>query len=115
MSVVKKCLEFSGLYEAELLVELMLRYWKHPLAANVEFRNEILEGAGSVLRSCEAGEQQVIEALPAESMSFVAAAWYVEWTSLSHGAEDPDGGRKAWLEAVKQSVPSCFCPPNSLS
>jgi hypothetical protein len=49
-------LAFSGLYEAELLIELMLRHWQHPLAEDGEFRNNLLEGAADVLRSCVAGQ-----------------------------------------------------------
>jgi hypothetical protein len=113
MSLAKKCLAFSGLFEAELLIELMVRYWAHPLAADREFRNELLEGAGNVLRSSVAGEQ-VMEDIPAKQMNFVAAVWYVEWSALSDGREDPNGLRRAWLENVRQSVPSCFCSPNSL-
>ena len=113
MSVAKKCLAFSGLFEAELLIQLMLRYWAHPVAADPDFRNELLEGAADVLRSCVAG-QQVMEDIPAEQMNFAAAVWYVEWNAVSNGAEDPAGQRRGWLEKVRQSVPSCFCPPDSL-
>lgn len=113
MSVAKRCLAFSGLFEAELLIELMLRYWQHPLAADEEFRNELLERAAGVLRSCVAG-QQVMEDLPPRQMNFVAAVWYTEWSALASGAEDAQGQRQAWLESVRKSVPSCFCPPDRL-
>jgi hypothetical protein len=113
MSVAKKCLAFSGLFEAELLIELMLRYWSHPLAADEEFRNELLEGAAHVLRSCVGGHQ-ALEDIPAKQMNFVAAVWYVEWRSLNDGADDPNRRRRKWLEQLRQSLPSCFCPPDSL-
>jgi hypothetical protein len=92
----------------------MLRYWEHPLSADEEFRNELLEDAAIVLRSCVNG-QQVLNDIPAEHTNFVAALWYVEWTSLSDGAPDPEKKRSAWLEKVRQSVPSCFCPPENLA
>jgi hypothetical protein len=114
MTLTEKCLEVSGLFEAELLIELMLRYWSHPLAEDEEFRNALLEGAADVLRSCIGGEQ-VLEDIPPDQMNLVAAVWYVEWTTLNNGKEDPQGQRRFWLEKVRQAVPSCFCPPDSLS
>jgi hypothetical protein len=113
MSSARKCLAFSGLFEAELLLELMLRFWDHPLAADEDFRNELLEGAASVLRSSVAGEK-LIEDLPPEQMNFVAAVWYVEWNALGIGASDPDGRRRAWLDKLRRAIPSCFCPPENL-
>jgi hypothetical protein len=106
-------LDLSGLFEAEVLIELMLRYWQHPLAADRDFRNGLLEGASDVLRACVAG-QKVMEDLPPKQMNFIAAVWYVEWNALAGGAEDPQGQRQAWLEAVRKSIPSCFCPPDRL-
>jgi hypothetical protein len=113
MSVAKKCLAFSGLFEAELLIELMLRYWAHPLAADDEFRHDLLERAAEVLRACIAG-QQVMEDIPPMQMNFVAAVWYAEWSAVSNGAEDPKGKRKAWLSRIRRAIPSCFCPPDRL-
>jgi hypothetical protein len=111
--VAKKCLDLSGLFEAEVLIELMLRYWQHPLAADRDFRNGLLEGAADVLRACVAG-QRVMADLPPKKMNFIAAVWYVEWNALASGADDPQGQRQAWLEAVRKSIPSCFCPPDRL-
>jgi hypothetical protein len=113
MSIAKKCLAMSGLFEAELLIELMLRYWGHPLAGDREFRNELLEGAAGVLRSCISG-QQVMEDIAPKDMNLVAAIWYVEWNTLGNGAEDSEGKRQIWLDRVRQAIPSCFCPPDSL-
>jgi len=113
MSVAKGCLAFSGLFEAEVLVELMLRYWTHPLADDEEFRNALLEAASSVLRSCVGG-QKIMEDLPPEKTSFIAAVWYAEWTTLESGTDDPEGPRQAWLERVRRALPSCFCAPDSL-
>jgi hypothetical protein len=113
MSIASKCLAFSGLFEAELLIELMLRHWEHPLADDKEFRNELLEGAADVLRICIAG-QPVIEDIPADQMNFVAAVWYVEWSNLGQNERDPADPRRAWLEKVRRSVPSCFCPLENL-
>jgi hypothetical protein len=113
MSVAKKCLAFSGLFEAELLLELMLRFWQHPLAGDEEYRNELLEGTAGVLRSCING-QKVMEDIPPDEMNFVAAAWYAEWNTVSSGAEDLHGLRRLWLDKVRQSIPSCFCRPDSL-
>jgi len=113
MSVAKKCLAFSGLFEAELLIELMLRYWQHPLAADNEFRNALLEGTAEVLRAAVAG-QQVMADIPPKHMNFVAAVWYAEWNSLNLGAEDPRSRRRKWLNRVRKAIPSCFCTPDRL-
>jgi hypothetical protein len=113
MSVAKKCLAFTGLFEAEILIELMLRYWAHPLAANANFRNDLLEGTAEALRASVAG-QFLIEGLPPKHMNFVAATWYVEWSALASGAKDPRGKRKTWLKKIRRAIPSCFCPPDRL-
>jgi hypothetical protein len=113
MSVAERCLAFSGLFEAEVLIELMLRYWHHPLATDEEFRNELLEGAASVLRSAVAGKK-VLDDLAPQQMNFIAAVWYVEWNALAGGADDSQGRRRAWLNSVRQAVPSCFTPPANL-
>jgi hypothetical protein len=113
MSIAEKCLEFSGLFEAELLLELMLRYWHHPLADDKEFRNDVLERAAEALRAAIGGET-LIESVPAHELNFVAAVWYVEWASVSAGAEDPGGKRQEWLESVRGAVPSCFCAQEDL-
>jgi hypothetical protein len=113
MSIAKGCLKFTGLFEAEVLLELMVRHWGHPLAADREFRNELLEGAAEALRLCVSG-QRIVEEVPPEQTSFVAAVWYVEWCALSAGADDPQGQRQAWLDRVRQYLPSCFCPTGEL-
>lgn len=49
-------------------------------------------------------------------MNFVAAVWYAESNSLAgegSSAEHPQE-RNAWLQAVRNSVPSCFCDPDLL-
>jgi hypothetical protein len=113
MSIAKKCLAFTGLFEAELLIELMLRNWAHPSAADAGFRNDLLEGAAEALRASVAG-QQLMADVPPKHMNFVAATWYVEWSALASGAKDPRGKRKTWLKKIRRAIPSCFCPPDSL-
>jgi hypothetical protein len=113
-SVAKKCLAFSGLFEAELLLELMLRFWEHPLAADRDFRNELLEGTAEALRSSIAGQQLIAEIPPAH-MNFVAAVWYVEWSAASDETGDAQTKRRVWLDKVRRAVPSCFCAPDDLS
>jgi hypothetical protein len=104
----------SGLFEAEVLIELMLRYWEHPLASSHEFRNQLLEGASAALRGCVSGNK-VIEEIPADQTSLIAAIWFVEWCAVSAGAEDPQGLRQRWLERVRQALPSCFCASDDLA
>jgi hypothetical protein len=117
MSVASLSLRVTGLYEAELLVELMLRYWSHPLAADADFRSDLLERAAEALRAAIAG-QALIDGLPATKTNLVAAIWYAEWMSL--GPEntelDPEIVSQCnnWLETVRRALPSCFCPPDLL-
>jgi hypothetical protein len=112
MSIAKRCLAFSGLFEAELLTELMLRYWNHPFAADADFRSELLERAASALRTCLAG-QALMKDIPPLHMNFVAALWYAEWSDVEAGSQDPD--RRQWLERVQKALPSCFCGPDRLT
>ena len=116
MSLVEESLEYTGLFEAELLVELMLRYWKHPLADNSGFRNQLLESAVEVLHHSISGTV-LIEGLEAENMNLVAAVWYSEWVTLEGSREPEEVSRSArheWLGKVRKSVPSCFCDPELL-
>ena len=36
-TIAEASLEFTGLFEVEVLLELMLRFWGHPLADNRKF------------------------------------------------------------------------------
>lgn len=114
VSLPEKLLEFCGLFESELLVELMLRFWQHPHAGDHDFRNDLLENAVQVLEESARGQQLMADVPPAE-MSLVAAIWYAEWNSIVGNAEDLDGTRRAWCERVRQAVPSCFGPQDRLS
>lgn len=116
MSVAQESLRLSALFEAELLVELMLRYWNHPLAADAEFRNDLLETSVSALQASTEGTR-LFETLAPHNMSLVAAVWYAEWNTLN---TDPPtdsvqfAGRRAWTDAVRRALPSCFCDPDIL-
>ena len=115
-SIAKACLRFTGLFEAELLVELMLRYWDHPRADDREFRSGLLEAAAEVLRASVAGERLLDDVDP-QYMNFVAAIWYAESVSLEEHAETSAKEtrlRRKWLENLLHSLPSCFCNPDSL-
>lgn len=116
MSIADESLRCSGLFEAEALVELMLRYWKHPHADDHDFRNNLLEGAAEALRLAISG-QRLIEDIEPEDTNLVAAIWYVEWSSVTDMPEDdPEAiARRKWLDAVRQSLPSCFCDPEDLT
>jgi hypothetical protein len=112
-SIAQKCLQLSGLFEAELLVELMLRYWEHPLAQDKDFRNNLLERTVEALRASIDG-QVLIEGVPPAKMNLISAIWYAEWSDLSQVDEDPAGKRKDWLEKLRRAIPSCFCDPGNL-
>jgi hypothetical protein len=116
VSIAKRSLAYTGLFEAELLVELMLRFWKHPFAGDKEFRNGLLESAAEALRTAVAG-QELIQGLPAQAMDLVSAVWYAEWSDLASTASGDRAERKRrqrWLKSVRQSLPSCFCDPELL-
>ena len=116
MSIARQALSCSGLFEAELLLELMLRYWNHPLADDAGFRSDLLENAVGALRMAANGEE-LIEGLPGPDMNLVAAVWYAEWDLLQSATEsthqDKDA-RSQWLTTVRVAVPSCFCGQDRL-
>jgi hypothetical protein len=106
------------MFEGELLAELMLRYWKHPLAEDKEFRNDLIENAAKALRISIEGNK-LMEDLPPEDMSFIAALWYAEWSCLQNISSDEFSEseiqqRETWLHMLRRAVPSCFCNPNDL-
>lgn len=113
-SMAEECQRFTGLFEAELLTRLMLREWKHPLADDGTFVSELVEGAREILRQSVHGTELMEGVKPAD-MNFVAAVWYAEWSGVSaQPGTDPDGQRRAWLDAVRIALPSCFCDPRDL-
>ncbi len=114
MTVAEESLHFSRYFEAELLVELMLRFWKHPYAEDSEFRNSMIENAHEVLQRAVSGEH-LIEGVPPNDMNLVVAVWYAEWSTVSNQTnEDPSGERARWLNDVRSALPSCFCRQNEL-
>ncbi|MBM4073649.1 MAG: hypothetical protein FJ271_32720 [Planctomycetes bacterium] len=101
-SIPARCLAMSGLFEAE-----------HPFAEDVTFRQQLLETAAEVLRAADKGEKFIDGVLPAE-MNLVAALWYAEWNSAIDAEEGPLTERKAWLNSIRKSLPSCFCSQDNL-
>jgi hypothetical protein len=114
-SIAKKSLEMTSLFEAEVLVQLLLRNWEHPSAADPDYANNVLENAAEALREAIRGAT-LIEGVPASQMNFIAAVWYVEDCAVSHeglGAEEMTA-RRNWLLAVRRALPSCFCDQTNL-
>lgn len=108
----------TGLFEAELLIELMLRYWNHPLCNDRWFCDQLLENASEALRQSIAGTQ-LIDGLKPKHMNLVAAAYYVEWSTVSAMQQQPSTTpeikrREEWLAAIRRAIPSCFCDPENL-
>jgi hypothetical protein len=115
-SIAKACLRFTGLFEAELLVELLLRHWNHPLADDEKFRTALLEAASEVLRASVGGERLFQEIEP-QNVNLVAAIWYAESQSVDESAELEESERKLrrdWLDTILRTIPSCFCDPEFL-
>lgn len=116
MSIAEESLRYAGLYEAELLLELMLRYWTHPFANDAYFRNQLLETAAGVLELAVSGTS-VLSDVAAENMNLVAAIWAAEWSALERPGSDSLQSleqRRVWLDTVRRAVPSCFCNPEML-
>jgi hypothetical protein len=114
-SIAEKSLGITSLFEAELLVRLMLRNWRHPFADDEDFASALLENASQALRDAAQGTQ-LIETVPATDLNFVAAVWYAESCDVEQGEGEAQGlpARKAWLSAVRRALPSCFCDPSDL-
>ena len=110
---------FCSMFESELLIWLMLRNWNHPLAEDEDHRSMLLENATEVLRAASEGpkDQVFVADLPAKDMNLVSAIWYVEYLAT----EDTESGnvpglaqRRKWLNNIRRTLPSCFCPANHL-
>jgi hypothetical protein len=114
-NVAQLYLDLTGLFEAEVLVELMLWRWNHPYAGDKEFANGLLESTAEILRDASEG-QASIEGIPTSNLNFLAAVWYAEHCSLNQGDADPATAeaRSAWLSTVRRALPSCFCDPSDL-
>ena len=115
-SIAKACLQLTGLFEAELLTELILRFWNHPLAEDAEFRSALLEAAAEALRSSVSGER-LFDDLEPKNVNFVAALWYAESANIgdqSQSTEPQVELRRKWLDALVRALPSCFCNPDAL-
>jgi len=112
-TIAKKSFAMTGLFEAEVLTELLLWRWEHPLRNDREFRRALLEDAATALRQAIDGEA-LCEEIPAEETNLIAALYFVEWSALQSGAEDADGSRRQWLVKLRRSLPSCFCAQEDL-
>lgn len=114
-SNASRCLAICPLFEAELLLALMLEKWSHPYADDESFRQEVLEAATELLQvaSEESCNEVFIEGLSAHDMNFVSAIWYVEWNSIQDATADRQE-REIWLRTIRQVLPSCFCSPGNL-
>lgn len=113
-STAAESLRFTALFEAEVLTQLLLDRWGHPSAKSSEYAQELLEQAADILRQSARGIG-FIENVEPSDMNYIAAAWYAEWSSVANDpSSDPGGRRRAWLDAVRRTFPSCFCDPNEL-
>lgn len=109
----------TGLFEAELLIELMLRYWQHPFAEDSDFRLALLNNAADVLQSAveSPDDDRMIQGLRGGMFNLVSATWYAEWCAVHEGREATESelaARQVWLETLRRALPSCFCDPNLL-
>lgn len=113
MPPIDIAIQFCGLFEAELLVDLMLRFWKHPRAGDKEFVGFLVESTADVLKQSREGSK-FVEGIEPEDMNFVAGMWYAEYCQVIDIHSDDKEDRTEWLASVRRSLPSCFCDPNDL-
>ena len=115
-TVAERSLDMASLFEAEIFLQLLLWKWRHPYADDAEFRNGLLEDATVALQNAAAGTQ-LFEEVPAKSLNFIAAVWYVESASIELSNPDPATVemRKSWLSSIRRTLPSCFCDPSDLN
>ena len=119
-SNAERSLAICSLFESEILLWMLLRHWDHPLAEDEDFRNELLETATAVLDAAAHGAPDAvfIQGMPASDMNLVAALWYAENRAIEDGGGTFCGhcnSRLQWLGAVRQALPSCFCPQDDLA
>lgn len=107
-AIAKESLAMAGLFEAEVLTELLLWRWAHPQRTDREYRRALLEDAAAALRQAIGGTA-LFEEVPAEETNLIAALYFVEWSALQSGAADADGTRQKWLDQFRHALPSCFC------
>ena len=114
-SNAKRCLALCPLFEAELLLHLMLRNWNHPYAENESFRQVLLESATELLMAASDQDctEVFIDELPSNEMNFVAAVWYSEWSGVQDDTNE-QAGRRDWLSKIRAEIPSCFCKTDNL-
>jgi hypothetical protein len=103
-----------------VLIWLLLRNWRHPLAEDADFRSQLLETAAAVLHTAATGspDSVFIKGLPASDMNLIAAIWYAENRALEELEGKSGGNRPArlrWLDALHRALPSCFCPQDHLA
>ena len=115
----EKSLILCSLFESEILVWLILRNWGHPLAENGEYRTAILETATEVLYTAAQHDanQVFIEGMPSRDMNLIAALWYAENRALEERdsvLDEEFNARLQWMDNIRRSLPSCFCPADDL-
>jgi hypothetical protein len=117
VSTLEDAIRFCHTFEGELLIELMLRHWQHPLADDADYRNGLIENALEAIRE-SMESKRLLEDVPPSQMNFVAAVWYAEWAALQIARADIRDHelhqREAWLQALRHSLPSCFCDQGDL-
>lgn len=116
-TIAERSLGVTGLFESELLVELMLRFWQHPFADDAEYRSFLLETAVEALRA-SVGNATLFTDIDPKNVNLVAAIWYSEASLIPEVEQqraDQIVERKAWLDKVRRALPSCFCNPDRLN
>jgi len=115
----EKSLTLCSLFESEVFVWLVLKNWNHPFAEDVGYRTALLETATEVLMtaSTQGIHQTFVQGLPAQDMNLIAALWYAENRALEEETSistNELADRVQWMENIRRTLPSCFCPVDDL-
>ena len=113
LNLPKILYQITGTFEYELLIELLLRHWQHPLADDEQFRNAIIEDAAVILRESASGVRY--GNLPPNEVNLVFAVCHVESLFVANAGEGESRElREKWLSRIRQALPSCFSPQDLL-
>jgi len=114
LNLPKILYQITGTFEYELLIELLLRNFNHPLADDTEFRNTIIETVAELLNRASKGE--TFGNMQASHTNIVYSVWFVESDYVKRQSDPPfKEQRLDWLNKIKRSMPSCFCSQDLLS
>ena len=113
LNLPKILYQVTGTFEFELLIELLLRNFEHPLAYDSEYRNTVVESVAEILNRASQGE--AFGSMQPSHTNIVYSVWWVESRMIVQESEHKvKAKRRKFLDAMKRSLPSCFCDQDQL-